>query len=79
MRLSKKCRVCENKRAMAKPERDEEVVREKIVSTEKNFQEKKRERLARGKNGSPSLTERLVAPILLIVTLLISYLIVLLS
>lgn len=64
---------------MATPAVDEEIVREKIVTTEKNLQEKKRERATRGKSGSPSLNERLVAPILLILTLLISYLIVLLS
>jgi hypothetical protein len=64
---------------MAKEEQDVEIAREKIVTTEKNLLEKKRERAAKGKGGSPSLNERLVAPILLILTLLISYLIVLLG
>lgn len=53
-------------------------VREETKETERKLKAKKRER-AKKKDEPASLTERLVAPILLVLTLLISYLVILFS
>lgn len=57
---------------------DEQVedVQKDTVATEKKLKEKRRERAAK-KTDPPSANERLVAPIVLILTVLISYVIVL--
>ncbi|KKU18235.1 MAG: hypothetical protein UX28_C0001G0092 [Candidatus Pacebacteria bacterium GW2011_GWA1_46_10] len=63
---------------MRKIDRELDTIRQNAQQTEKTLQTKRRERAQ--KTGNPaSLNERLIAPILLLITLLVSYLILLFS
>ncbi len=65
---------------MKKNDQDLEKIREDTKKTEKTLKEKRKARKAKKeKQASASVNERLVAPVLLIITLLISYLIMLFS
>lgn len=63
---------------MRKNDQELENIRDKAEKTEKRLDSKRRERAQ--KKGEPaSVNERLIAPILLLITLLVSYLILLFS
>lgn len=65
---------------MKKRDQDLKEIHEKTRKSEKNLKDKKQARKKKKeKREAASLNERLVAPILLIITLLISYLIMLFS
>ncbi|HEX9817288.1 MAG TPA: hypothetical protein VGA89_00100 [Patescibacteria group bacterium] len=64
---------------MKKMDPDLANVQTEAKATERSLKLKKRQRSAKKKDGSPSLNERLVAPLLLIITMLISYVIFLFS
>jgi hypothetical protein len=65
---------------MKKSDRDLTNIQEAAKTTEKNLKLKKRERAAKKKkDNTPSINERLIPPLLLIITMLISYILFLFS
>ena len=64
---------------MTKTDQDLTAIQKKAQTTEKSLKKKKRKRKIEKKDNTLTLNERLIAPLLLIITMLISYLIFLFS
>ncbi|MFH2118207.1 MAG: hypothetical protein ABII10_00495 [Candidatus Paceibacterota bacterium] len=62
-----------------KKNREITSIQDETKATEKESKQKKRKRAEKKNDHSPTLNERLVAPLLLLITMLISYVIFLFS